>query len=379
MKKTQTTPTMESNMRWAIALALEGEGMTSPNPIVGAVIVRDDKIVGEGFHAKAGAAHAEVNAIADAGKLAKGADLYVTLEPCCNYGRTPPCVDAILKAGIKRVFVGTLDPNPAVSGRGVAMLRSAGVKVSTGVLEISCRKINESYNKFIVTGRPFVTLKAAVTLDGKIATSRGQSKWITNEQTREYVHRLRMTSDAILVGRGTVEVDDPMLTVRIDGYRGVQPYAVIVDEFLSTKPSSSILRKRRGTCIFAVTKNAPRKKILAFEKLGHKVVVCRADSKGRVLSADLLKQLGKLEIKSVIVEGGAKIFSDFVSRGLADKVVVCLAPKFFGGKAMDFLPDCGVKKTSDAISLDSVSFKTFGDNVVVEGYLSLTKSNKAVS
>ncbi|MFH0800031.1 MAG: bifunctional diaminohydroxyphosphoribosylaminopyrimidine deaminase/5-amino-6-(5-phosphoribosylamino)uracil reductase RibD, partial [Pseudomonadota bacterium] len=198
-------------MRWAIALALEGMGRTSPNPMVGAVIVKSDRIVGEGYHRRAGTPHAEVHALRDAGRASRGAEMYVTLEPCAHEGRTPPCVPAIVEAGIRRVFVGSRDPNPLVDGRGIRALKKAGVAVVERVLEESCRELNEAYNKFIVSGVPFITAKVALSLDGKIATSSGDSRWITNEACRLYVHRLRGQVDAVMVGSGTVRRDDPRL------------------------------------------------------------------------------------------------------------------------------------------------------------------------
>lgn len=356
-------------MRWAIALALEGQGRTSPNPMVGAVIVKGGRIVGEGYHRRAGTPHAEIHALKEADRRAKGADMYVTLEPCPHEGRTPPCVPAIVAAGVRRVFIGARDPNPRVRGRGIRMLRKAGISVVEGILKDSCSHINEAYNKFITTGTPFVIAKVALSLDGKIATSKGDSRWITNEECRRFVHRLRGQVDAVLVGAGTARRDDPRLDARLADSGGARPKAVIVDEALSVPRSLKVFRRGRGETIVVTTPRAPLSGRRRIERMGHGVVVCRAAGDGRVVLSHMLKELGKMGIVSLLVEGGGRLFADFFRRGLVDRLVVCTAPKLIGGRGMDFLPGVGAPRIRDAIELDGVHIQTFGDNVVVEGSL----------
>lgn len=359
----------ESHMRWTIALALEGTGRTSPNPMVGALVVRNGRVVGEGWHRQAGTPHAEVHALRHAGKRAKGADLYVTLEPCCHTGRTPPCVDAIVAAGIRRVIVGSRDPNPQVDGRGIRQLKKAGIKVVAGVLEESCRKINEAYNKFIVSGVPFVTAKAALSLDGKIAAASGDSKWITNEQARRYVHRLRGQVDAVMVGGGTVRTDDPRLTVRLPGWRGRQPKAIVVDAKLAIPRAAKILKRRCGELIVATTACSSMAMRGRLEKRGHEVVLCRATPDGRVFLPHLLQEVGKRGITSILLEGGGELFADFFRRELVDRVVCCIAPRLIGGAGKDFLPGLSIARMKDATALADVRIQLLGDNVLVEGEL----------
>lgn len=354
-------------MRWAIALALEGQGHTSPNPMVGSVIVKGGRIVGEGYHRRAGTAHAEVHALRQAGRRACGADLYVTLEPCCYHGRTPPCVPAIVEAGIRRVIVGTRDPNPRIDGRGIRELRAAGVRVVEGVLEESCRRLNEPYNKFIVQGVPFVTAKVALSLDGKIATASGDARWITNEECRRHVHALRAQIDAVCVGAGTVRADDPRLTVRIPRWHGGQPKAVVVDERLSFPRTARLARRGRGQLIAVTTERAPRAMRQFLERRGHHVLICRADGDGRVSLPRMLKELGTMGISSLLVEGGGELFAEFFRRKLVDRVVACIAPKLIGGEGRDFLPGITLSSLKRAMALHEVQVQIFGDNVVIEG------------
>lgn len=356
-------------MRWAIALALEGQGQTSPNPMVGAVVVKKGKIVGEGFHMRAGLPHAEINALLDAGKGAKGADLYVTLEPCAHFGRTPPCVDAIATAGIKRVYIGARDPNPLVNGRGIRALRAHGIHVVEGVLKDSCRKINEAYNKFIANGVPHVTAKVALSLDGKMATGDGDSKWITNEECRLHVHKLRGQVDAVMVGGNTARRDNPRLDVRIKKWHGVQPKAIVIDGALKFPRSLHLFKRARGQTIILTTSRASGAMKRFLEKKGCIVIVCRSTSDGRVFLPHALKKLGELGITSILIEGGGQLFADFFGRNLVDRAVVCIAPKLIGGGGLDFLPGISIKKISEAIKLRDVQTQTLGDNVVVEGCL----------
>lgn len=359
----------ESFMRWAIALALEGQGLTSPNPMVGACVVKNGKIVGEGYHRRAGLAHAEINALRDAGRAAYGADLYVTLEPCVHFGRTPPCVDAIARAGIKGVYIGARDPNPIVNGRGIRALKIAGIHVVEGVLEESCRKINEAYNKFIVSGIPFVTAKVALSLDGKMAAAGGDSKWITNDECRAYVHKLRGQVDAVMAGGGTARRDNPKLNVRLKSWHGIEPKAVIVDESLKLPKKLSIFKRAHGQTIIVTTSSASKAMKRFLERKGHIVIVCRSTAGGRVFLPHALRELGKRGISSILLEGGGELFADFFRRKLVDHAVICLAPKLMGGGCADFLPGLSIRHISNAMSLHDAQIQTFGDNVVVEGSL----------
>jgi len=278
-------------------------------------------------------------------------------------------VDAILDAGIKRVFIGTRDPNPLVNGRGVRKLKRAGVEVVEGILEESCREINEAYNKFITDGMPLVTAKVALTFDGKLATADGSSRWITNQECRRYVHHLRSASDAVMVGAGTVRADDPCLDVRIPGFDGPGPKAVVVDEKLGIKRSAKLFEREEGDVIFATTRRAPLSKRGWIKEQGMDVITCRADSAGHVSLTNMLKELGRMGITSILLEGGGRLFAQFFKKGLVDRVVICMAPKLFGGRGKDFLPSLSIENMNDALSIHDISTKTFGDNIVIEGRL----------
>ena len=286
--------TLDDNyfMREAIRLARKGIGKTSPNPIVGAVIVKNGKIIGRGYHKKYGDWHAEINAIKDSNGNVKGATAYITLEPCCHYGKTPPCVDTLIKEKIGRVVVGTLDPNPSVNSKGIKTLRSKGIKVDVGILEDECRQLNEHYFKFIKSGIPYVTVKYAQTLDGRIATNTGNSQWISSEALRKYVHRLRVVNDCIMVGVGTVIADDPQLTVR--HVKGHNPLRVIVDSKLRIPLKSSVLKDDSPQrTIVATTSKASSRKVTAVKNHGTEVLVVKKDKNGGVSLRDLLRELGK--------------------------------------------------------------------------------------
>ena len=367
--------THESHMRWAIALALEGAGRTSPNPVVGALVVKGGRVVGEGYHARAGAPHAEINALAEAGRRARGADLYVTLEPCCHEGRTPPCVPSIVEAGIRRVIVGTRDPNPRVDGRGIRALKRAGVIVVEGVLKESCRLMNEPYNKFIKSGVPYVVAKVALSLDGKIAAASGESKWISNELCRAYVHRLRGQADAVMVGANTVLNDDPRLTVRLPGRRR-QPLAVVVDETLRIRRNARLAKRAGGELIMATTSRASKTMRRFLEKRGHSIILCRATPDGRVFLPHLLKELGKIGVTSILLEGGGELFADFFRRGMVDRVVCCLAPKLIGGGGKDFLPGLSAPDIGSARALDGCTIEIMGDNVIIDGKPKMKKTRR---
>ncbi len=337
--------------------------------MVGAVVVKGDKVVGEGYHYMAGTPHAEIHALKRAGSKARGADLYVTMEPCCHHGRTPPCVEEIVRSGIKNVYIGTKDPNPIVNGKGVSLLKKSGIKVATGILQDNCRSINEPYNKHIVSGIPYVTAKVAMTLDGKIATKSGDSKWITNGECRKFVHRVRGHVDAVMVGGGTVRKDDPRLNVRIKGWRGRQPLAIVVDESLNLPRKSKIFKRARGKSLFATTVHASKSRSNWISKNGFELIQCRSTGDGNVFLPHLLNQLGEMGITSILLEGGGELFSDFMKRDLIDKLIVCFAPKLVGGNGKDFLPGISIEKMKNAFELRNIHFQTVGDNFILEGSL----------
>jgi diaminohydroxyphosphoribosylaminopyrimidine deaminase / 5-amino-6-(5-phosphoribosylamino)uracil reductase len=358
-------PNDEYYMKLALALARRGLGKTSPNPMVGAVIVKGGKIVGQGYHRRFGGPHAEINAIQDARGDVNGAVLYVTLEPCCHKGKkTPPCLDTLLKYNWKRVVIGTLDPNPKVNGRSIEILRQKGIETKIGVLKEECQKLNEAYFKYIQTGTPFVTLKFAQTLDGRIATSTGDSKWISSEPSLKWAHRLRSLHDAVLVGVGTVLKDDPQLTVRL--VKGRNPTRVVVDSRLRISLNSKILKDLEiAPTIIATTSQADIEKKLALKVMGIEVLTTGEDSEGMVDLKDLLYKLGEKNISSVLVEGGATTITSFIRQGLADKIVAIIAPKIVG-KGVETVGDLGILKVGRAskLSFDKVYRK--GEDVVVE-------------
>lgn len=325
-------------MRRALTLARRGLGRTSPNPCVGAVLVRAGRVLGEGWHRAAGGAHAEVEAIRDAARRGhsdlRGATLHVTLEPCSTRGRTPPCTGAILEAGIPRVVVGAVDPNPAHAGRGLRLLRRAGVRVARSPLSGECAALNEAWNRWIVSKRPWVVAKVAMTLDGKIATASGESRWITGNRARRVAHRLRAESDAVLVGIGTLLADDPSLTARDTRGRLLprQPLRVVLDARARTPATSRALAPLGGGTILAVGNRAPAARVRRLETAGARVLRLPVRG-GRLDLRSLLRRLGRLGIVRVLVEGGGEVLASFFEAGLADEVAFFLAPKVLGGVA----------------------------------------------
>ena len=359
----------ERYMAMALRLAAKAGGRTSPNPLVGAVVVRNGKVVSRGYHRKAGEPHAEAIALKKAGAAAKGSTLYVTLEPCSHRNkRTPPCAPIVMQSGVKRVVVAMIDPNPHVSGRGIRTLRRAGIDVVTGVLEAEARKLNEAFIKHITTGMPFVTLKIAQTLDGKIATAGGESKWITGEQAREEGHRLRDRNDAILVGINTVLKDDPALTTRIPG--GRDPLRVIVDTKLRTPLCAKVITQRSTakTCI-ATLDSMPKDNVAPLLDAGAEILLVK-DSKGRIDLRFLMKMLGSFGITSVLIEGGAEVNASALRSGIVDKVVLFIAPMLMSGR--DSLCSLGgesPQKLVQAVRLHEVTTRFFGQDLMVEGYI----------
>ncbi|PGZ94015.1 MULTISPECIES: bifunctional diaminohydroxyphosphoribosylaminopyrimidine deaminase/5-amino-6-(5-phosphoribosylamino)uracil reductase RibD [Bacillaceae] len=361
----------EFYMNLAIQNAIATKGQTDPNPLVGSVIVNDNRIVGIGAHLKAGEPHAEINALRMAGDKAEGGTIYVTLEPCSHHGRTGPCAEAIVRAGLKKVVVATLDPNPLVAGRGVKILQDAGIEVTIGVCEEQSIKMNEVFNKYIVKNIPFVVMKSASTLDGKIATHSSDSKWITSAEARNDVHQLRNEIGAILVGVNTVLKDNPELTTRIPN--GRNPVRVILDSTLKIPLESKVVSDQQAeTWIFTSQKHSEQKRI-ELENLGVKVFV--TSDLNRVDLNEMLKILGEHSISSLLVEGGGEVNASFMNQNLVDKVIVYLAPKLIGGKnAPTFLEGTGIDKMGQAIELEEIELTKIGPDYKFIGYPKYTTS-----
>lgn len=356
-------------MQKALQLASRGYGKTSPNPMVGAIIVKGGKIIAQGYHKKAGTPHAEIVALRKAGPRAKGATLYVTLEPCCHTGKkTPPCTNSIIESGIKRVVAAMKDPNPKVSGKGLKALRKAGIEITSGVLKSEAARLNEAFTKYITRQEPFVILKIAQSLDGKIATSKGESKWITGEAARKRVHQLRHETDAILVGIGTVLKDNPSLDCRIKG--GTNPYRIVVDSSLRVSPGSKILKFHDHKTIIATTDRASTRKISRLTKLGARVLITKS-SRGRVDLNHLMKELGKMEIVNLMIEGGSSLSAAALSSNIVDKVMFFVAPKVIGGT--DSFSSVGGRSPSllkSAFQLKNLTASKYGNDILLEGYCS---------
>lgn len=357
----------ESFIRRTLELAARARGLTSPNPLVGAVVVRDGRVVAEGYHRRAGLPHAEIEALQAAGEAARGATLYVNLEPCCHTGRTGPCTEAIIAAGVKRVVAAMVDPNPLVAGKGIARLREAGIDVAVGVVEDEARRLNEAFIKYVTARRPFVVLKTAMSLDGKIATVTGESRWITGEAAREYVHQLRNTCDAVLVGIGTVLKDDPSLTTRLpEG--GRDPVRVILDSSARMPLAARVLSQdSEAPTLVATTEVAPAERLAALRQAGAEVLVC---GRGPQVNLDLLlAELAAREIVSVLVEGGSTVNASFLLQGLVDKVVWFIAPRIIGGReALGPVGGSGIRHLARAIRLTETVVKQLGADLCVEGY-----------
>ena len=363
-------------MQIALALAEKAAGYTSPNPMVGAVVVdASGRIVGQGYHRAVGESHAEVNAIDEAGEAARGATLYVTLEPCNHTGRTPPCTRKILESGIENVIVAMPDPNPSVVGGGSDYLISHGIAVTVGVCEEAARRLNEAFITYVTTRRPFVTLKCAMTLDGRIATRTGDSKWITGEASRHYVHALRHASDAILVGAGTVRKDDPSLTARIplspDGRKPVDPLRIVLDTRLTISETSRVLHLDSKADTLIVTgpeiSDIQRNK---FQKKGVRFLTAPLYQERIDLNWLMGYLKEELEVSSVLVEGGSRVSAAALASGIVDKIMFFYAPKILGGD--DGVPVCkapGPEWMKDSISIKRVAVRRFDDDILVEGYL----------
>ena len=351
----------EHYMRRALALARRGAGWVSPNPMVGAVIVKGGRVIAEGYHRRFGGDHAEVEAIKRARESLKGATMYVTLEPCCHWGKTPPCTEAIIREGIGRVVVATLDPNPEVRGKGVKVLREAGLEVKVGVLEEEARELNEAYFKWREEGVPFVTLKWAQSIDGRIATRKGDSRWISSEEARRLAHRLRARSDAVLVGIRTVLADDPQLTVR--EARGKNPLRVVLDSRLKTPLGARVLDSSAPTLI-VTTHRADPGKMRALQERTEVLVMEGKD--GRVDLGGLLRELARRAITSVLVEGGGRIITSFLREGLWDRILVITSPLLIG-EGVDAVGNLGVSSLKEAKGIRVRRMRRLGRDWVLEG------------
>lgn len=358
------------HMRHALALAARARGRTSPNPLVGAVVVQGGEVVGEGYHQAAGGAHAEVHAINHAGAAANGGALYVTLEPCSHYGRTPPCTETIIQSGIAQVFAAHVDPNPKVGGNGIQELEKAGIRVHVGLCEPEARRLNEVFIKYIRTNQPFVILKSAMSLDGKIATASGESQWISSEASRLRGHEIRDTVDAVLVGVNTVLNDNPSLTTRLPGRDGKDPTRIVVDSECRTPLTANVFNMDSDAdTIIATTKRASEERITRLEATGAKVVVVE-EAENRVCLSSLIQVLGCQGITSVLIEGGAEVNASALKAGIVDKIMFFVAPKLIGGAdAPSPIGGDGIQRLTEAPELRDVSVKLIDGDILVEGYV----------
>jgi len=356
-------------MRRALELASRAQGLTSPNPLVGAVVVRNGTVVGEGYHQAAGTPHAEIEALQKAGESTRGATLYVTLEPCVHQGRTGPCVPVVLAVGISRVVVAAVDPNPMVNGRGISALRVAGVEVEVGILQAEARELNRAFFTYMVERRPLVTLKAACSLDGKLAGWDLTSRWITGELARQEAHRLRSRADAIVVGIRTVLIDDPLLTVRLPDPWPREPFRVVVDSRASTPLTARVLTAGRPErTLIAVTELAPRDRVQMLEAKGATVLRLPARD-GRVDLPLLLRALAEREVTAVLLEGGGTLNAAFLEAGLVDRVALFVAPLLLGGAGAPGLVGGGGRSLKEAFRLSGMTVRRVGDDFLMEGDL----------
>lgn len=354
---------MEKYMLRAIELAKKGEGFVNPNPLVGAVVVKDGRIIGEGLHERYGELHAERNALKNCMEDPKGADMYVTLEPCCHYGKNPPCTEAVIEAGIKRVYVGSFDPNPLVAGKGIEQLRNAGIEVVEGFMREECDTLNDIFFHYITTKRPYVILKSAITLDGKIAAYTGHSKWITNEESRSDVHRTRKKVAAIMTGIGTVLADNPMLNCRCEN--PLDPIRIICDSKLRIPMDCDIVKTAKGIPTYVATSSDDCKKASALEAQGVNILHIPSNESGIDLDV-LMQELGEMKIDSVLIEGGAAMHTSALQAGIVNKVQIYIAPKILGGDGISAFGSMGIAEVNHAIGLKNPKIKTFGEDIMIE-------------
>ena len=352
----------ELYIKRAIKLALKGKGKVSPNPLVGAVIVKNGKIIGEGYHKCFGAEHAETAALKSASTEITGAALYCNLEPCVHWGKTPPCANVLIASGIKKVVIGMLDPNPLVCGKGILFLQQSGIEVVTGILENTCKSINEPYIKYITTGLPYITVKMAQSIDGKI-TPRSNTRYVlSGREAQHFVHRLRTEYDAVLIGRRTAEIDNPLLTPRL--VKGRVPVRIILDTNLSLNPELKIFETISAGRIIVATASHHKERILRFQNIGAEVLSVNSSQSGRVDLKALMKRLGESGISSVLVEGGAAVFSDLLSERLVDRIMVIITPYMFGD-GVSVLPP--FERESGLVELTNVIAKRLGKDYLLNG------------
>jgi len=354
-------------MNSAMKLALKARGKTSPNPLVGALVVGNGKILGKGYHEKAGSAHAEIVALDEAGRKAKGATLYVTLEPCVHFGRTPPCVDRIIKSGIKEVIVGMIDPNPLNNGRGINILKQNKIKIKLGFLEDELRKMNEVFIKYITKRMPFVAVKVAQSLDGRIATKTGDSKWITSDKSRAFAHHIRQNYDAIMVGVNTILRDNPRLNA---WFSKKHPTKIIVDSQLSTPEDANIFSRNDKVIIVTLPprsgQETENRKILSLKA---KILEVK-EKAGQINLKDMMKKLAQLEITNILVEGGGTLIGSLFDEGLVDKILFFISPKIIGGKeAMGSVMGRGISRIDSAIKIRDIQLRRMGEDFLIEGYI----------
>ena len=357
----------EFYMKRALHLAKLGERWVSPNPMVGAVIVKHNRIIGEGYHRRFGGDHAEINALRSASESVAGSTIFITLEPCCHQGKTPPCVESLIAGNPARIVIGMPDPNPLVCGGGIERLHQLGIPTTVGILETECRRLNERFIKFMQTRLPFVTLKFAQTLDGRIATITGHSRWISSPASLKFAHALRAIHDGILVGSGTILQDDPELTVRL--VKGRHPVRIVIDSQLRLSPQAKVLQDQdKARTIIATTHTASRKKLAAVGNMGIETIVVDRDPQKRVDMGKLLIELGKRNISSVLVEGGATVITSILKERLADRMVVVIAPRIVG-KGIEAVGDLGIRVMGDAMKLSIRRVSRKGSDLILDGQI----------
>ncbi len=362
-------------MKKVLKIASKVHGLTSPDPAVAAIVVKNNRIISSGYHDEYTKPHAETFALKKAGTKAKGATLYVNLEPCCHFGNNPPCTDNIIKSGITRVVAAMMDPNPLICGKGFDKLKKAGIKVEGGILEAEAKKLNEHFIKHITTKKPFVVLKMAMSLDGKISTKTGDSSWISSNESRKQVHRLRKVVDAVIVGINTIAKDDPMLNIRnVPKGKFDNPLRIIVDSKARISLSSKVLKDNSSKTIIAVTKAAPARKIAQIKKLGAEVLILK-DREGKVSLSSLITKLGERNITHVLIEGGGSLAASAIEEKIVDKIIFFIAPIIIGGKtAPTPIEGKGIDQLIKAVSLKDVLVRKSGQDIMIEGYIE--KGNK---
>lgn len=354
----------KSYMKRALKLAKKGAGFVNPNPMVGAVIVKDGVVIGEGYHEKYGGLHAERNALKNCKESPKDATMYVTLEPCCHYGKTPPCTDAIIESGISKVVIGMLDVNPVVAGKGAKILADAGIKVEVGVMGKECKKLNKIFNKYMTTKRPYVIMKYAMTADGKIATANGESKWITGESARKNVHRLRNNLSAIMVGVNTVIADDPSLNCRLDE-PSKDPIKIICDSSLRTPLNSVVVKTAKKSKTIIATSSEDKRLIEEYRKFGCTVIQIPRTKNGIDLNY-LMNKLGGMGIDSILLEGGGTLNFSAISSKIVDEIHIHMAPKIFGGNGKSPIEGIGISDINSAFKLKPINCTWYDNDLVIE-------------